>query len=397
MASNIGTMPETYRGREQAFIKHQLLESYLEKLFLIVGMSARRLGITEFCYVDCFAGPWSDDSEDIAGTSIAISLKILEKCRETLGSHGFGPKFRALYVEESPKAFERLHTYLAKRPSGRVQAEAMHGDFVALRPDILKWCGRSAFVFFFIDPKGWTPVTVDTLQPLMARQQSEFLINFQYDFVNRTASMVAWKQEIAELLGEDVDVDGMPPADREKHLVNTYRNNLKSKIPSSNNFPARSGYVRVLDPEKDRPKYHLVYLTSHPRGIIEFMKISDNLDLVQKQVRATKKDQTRSIKTGMQDLFGADSLIDPSKDRVEPEAVDLFWRNYLVGGPKQIGESEFADILEETNWFPGDFQSSLVRLIDSGEVINLDAPRKRPKQPLHWDKGDRLKLAREQA
>lgn len=397
MASNSGTVPETYHGREQAHIKHRLLKSYLEKLFLIVGMSAPKLGITEFCYVDCFAGPWSDDSEDIAGTSIAISLEILETCRETLGSHGFGPKFRALYVEESPKAFERLRAYLAKRPKGRVQAEALQGDFVALRPDILKWCGHNAFVFFFIDPKGWSTVTVDTLQPLMARQQSEFLINFQYDFVNRTASMAAWRQEVAELLGEDVNAEGLAPLDREKLLVNTYRKNLKSKIPASNNFPARSGYVRVLDPQKERAKYHLVYLTSHPRGVIEFMKISDDLDLVQKQVRATKKDQARSNKTGMQDLFGADSLVDPSKDRVEPEAVDFFWRNYLIGGPKQIGESDFADILEETNWFPGDLQGSLVRLIDSGEVINLDAPRRRPKRPLHWDKGDRLKLTREQA
>lgn len=59
MANSQGTVPETYRGREQAYIKHRLLESYLEKLFLIVGMSARKLGITEFCYVDCFAGPWS--------------------------------------------------------------------------------------------------------------------------------------------------------------------------------------------------------------------------------------------------------------------------------------------------------------------------------------------------
>lgn len=131
---------------------------------------------------------------------------------------------------------------------------------------------------------------------------------------------------------------------------------MKSKIPSSNNFPARSGYVRVLDPEKERAKYHLVYLTSHPRGVIEFMEISDDLDLIQKQVRATKKDQTRSNKTGMEDLFGADSLVDLSKDRIDPEAVDRFWKDYLVGGPKRIGESDFADILEETNWFPGIFR-----------------------------------------
>jgi len=52
-------VPAAYEGREHAFIKHQLLRAYLEKLFLIIGMSSTRIGITEICYVDCFAGPWS--------------------------------------------------------------------------------------------------------------------------------------------------------------------------------------------------------------------------------------------------------------------------------------------------------------------------------------------------
>lgn len=31
-------VPAAYEGREHAFIKHQLLRAYLEKLFLIIGM-----------------------------------------------------------------------------------------------------------------------------------------------------------------------------------------------------------------------------------------------------------------------------------------------------------------------------------------------------------------------
>jgi len=33
--------PTGYDGREQALIKHELLKSYLEKLFFIVGMGAK--------------------------------------------------------------------------------------------------------------------------------------------------------------------------------------------------------------------------------------------------------------------------------------------------------------------------------------------------------------------
>ena len=64
-----------YKGREQALIKHQLLESYLYWLFMIVGQ--RQLTIS---YVDCFAGPWQESSEDMSDTSIGRSLSTMKNC-----------------------------------------------------------------------------------------------------------------------------------------------------------------------------------------------------------------------------------------------------------------------------------------------------------------------------
>ena len=76
------TVPDAYDGREQAFIKHELLKSYLQKLFLIVGSLARSGRQIELCYVDCFAGPWGDESEGMEATSIAISLQTLSAVRQ---------------------------------------------------------------------------------------------------------------------------------------------------------------------------------------------------------------------------------------------------------------------------------------------------------------------------
>ncbi len=112
---------------------------------------------------------------------------------------------RALYVERDDAAFDQLREYLARDRADRIDAHCMHGDFVDLRDEILNWCGRRAFTFFFIDPKGWKPVAVSLLQPLLARPGSEFLINFMYDFINRTASMQALKHDMAEFLGCDID------------------------------------------------------------------------------------------------------------------------------------------------------------------------------------------------
>ena len=174
----IRNVPASYDGREQAWTKHLLLETYLQRLLLIVGMGHRKAGEVELCYVDCFAGPWGDESDDLEGTSIAISLRTMEECRRVLKGQGVNVKMRALYIERDDVAFVRLRTYLQQSSPEGIAAMCMHGDFVDLRDDILNWCGRQAFTFFFIDPKGWKSVAVPLLQPLLARPYSEFLINF---------------------------------------------------------------------------------------------------------------------------------------------------------------------------------------------------------------------------
>jgi three-Cys-motif partner protein len=385
-------VPEEYEGREQAYIKHELLKAYLEKLFLIVGMSSRRVRIPEICYVDCFAGPWSTESENLADTSIGVSLRILERCKKELDRQGLRLRFRALYVEEDDQAFARLDQFLKKSAPPGIGAQAFHGDFFALREKILKWCGSEAFTFFFVDPTGWKEVAVEVLRPLLQRPRSEFLINFMYDFVSRTASMASWQEEIAALLGEAVTVENLHGASREKVLVDTYRKNLKRELPASEAWPARSAHVRVLDRQRERPKYHLVYLTTHPRGIVEFMEISEGLDQVQKRVRASTRQAMRVRKSKQEELFDESELINPDAGHVNLAEVERYWIGYLSAGEKRVGVEEFANILEETDWFPGDLQRALGRLIEAGTVRNLDAKRKRPKQPLHWKEGERLAL-----
>ena len=396
----IRNVPASYDGREQAWTKHLLLETYLQRLLLIVGMGHRKAGEVELCYVDCFAGPWGDESDDLEGTSIAISLRTMEECRRVLKGQGVNVKMRALYIERDDVAFVRLRTYLQQSSPEGIAAMCMHGDFVDLRDDILNWCGRQAFTFFFIDPKGWKSVAVPLLQPLLARPYSEFLINFMYDFINRTASMPAWKQEIAYFLGCDAEtvdrLDGQAPGQREESLLRTYRESLKLAFKNRQpNQSARTAHVRVMDPVRRRPKYHLVYLTSHPKGIVEFMEISEKLDLVQRRVSASKRNARREASSGTSDLFGTDSFeaVTPASAEVQPHEIDGFWLQYLTDGPKRIGETEMAGLFEDTGWMPGDFQASLVRLIQDGDVRNLDAIKARRSRPLHYERqGERLML-----
>lgn len=389
------TVPEIYEGREPALIKHTLLASYLETLVVTIGLGAKGEARPEICYVDCFAGPWGSDDENLDGTSIALSLKTLAGCKEKLVSLGVNARMRALFIEKDKAAFQRLSNFLAGSAPKEVECECMPGDFVDLRSDILKWCGSTSFTFFFVDPKGWTPVVIDVLRPLLQRRRSEFLINFIYDFINRTASMTGWQDEMRQLLGRSVDLTDMSPTQREDALLSAYRESLKRCVPPGRaNYRPRTAYVSVLHPLHERTKYHLVYMSSHPLGIVKFMNASEKVDIVQARVRAVKRLDERAKKFGVSDLFEDQAAAVSGEGRSSPVEVDTFWRQYLADGEKRVDTAAFSDILELTNWMPKELQASLTRLIKSGEVINLDAVgSRRPAKPLHFDKaGERLQL-----
>lgn len=369
-----------YKGKEQGYFKHRLLEAYLERLFMIVGQHQRTI-----CYVDCFAGPWKSQADDMEDTSIAVSLNIIRKCRDGLSLMGHDVRFRALFVEENKKSFRKLDSYLESRKGDGIETEAKHGEFHTLIPEILDWCEDDSFVFFFVDPTGWKDaIELPTLAPLLARQNSELLINFMYDFLSRTERQREYQEDMERIFGIVPDTVEMSPEEREKYLITLYRNNLKQVTPAGRERP-RTAYVKVLKPTEDRTLYHLVYLTGHPKGIIVFMEASDKLDLVQKKARALAKQDKRVEKSKQFELFSADEHITDERIDMDLSEVKAYWLDLLATTHKRFGIREFADMLEDTEWFPMDFQKAFGELEREGLVKNFNAEKKRRSKFVHFD------------
>jgi three-Cys-motif partner protein len=382
-------IPDHYKGKEQGYFKHRLLEAYLERLFMIVGQYHRAI-----CYVDCFAGPWESKGDDFEDTSIAVSLNIINKCRDGLRNIGKDVRFRALFVEEKKKSFKKLKAYLDSRQSNDIDTRPIHGKFHTLLEDILGWCETDSFVFFFVDPTGWkNAVELPTLSPLLKRPNSEFLINFMYDFVSRTLPQPEFQDDMKRIFGVVPDTQRMTPEEREVYLVSLYRKNLKQVSPSGQEHP-RTACVPVLYPTKDRTLYHLVYLTHHPKGIVEFMEASEKLEFVQLMARAEAKQDEREQKKKQIELFPAQELA--SGERVERDITEVkeYWLTLLSLKPRYFGTRKLADMLEQTDWFPKDFQKAFGELEKEGLVKNLSAVKKRRSKFVHFDaehhKGEQL-------
>lgn len=384
-------VPESYLGREQAFVKHQLLETYLLRLFMIIGPHHKNKTIR---YVDCFSGPWQEGSDDLQDTSIGIALKIIQKCREGLLQRGIEVSFQALFIEKDKNAFQRLQEFLESNPRQGISTKALPGDFFELRAPILDWCGPDDFTFFFIDPKGWKNVVeISTLAPLLRRSNSEFMINFMYEFLLRAHSQDLFQNQMQAIFGEVPDTNGLTPEEREEYLLRLYRNRLKEILPAGRGRP-RTATVAVLEPTIDRTLYHLVYLTRHAKGIEVFMEASEHCDLVQRRIREQAKQNKRESKTHQWELFPSADSITHIERHADPAEVKSYWLNRLTHAPRQFGLEELADMLEETGWFESDFQAAFGDLEKGGKVKNLDATGRRRTKFVHftdnYNKGERL-------
>jgi len=298
--------------------------------------------------------------------------------------------FRALFIEKDEGAFSKLSAFLEEQKNESVQAAALKGDFFELRNDILRWCGPDDFVFFFIDPTGWSNVVeIATLRPLLERRNSEYLINFMFDFLLRTHTQESFKAQMVEIFGEVPNTEGMTSKERENRLLKLYCDQLKQAQACSGGRP-RAAHIRVLDPYKDRTKYHLVYLTRHPKGITVFMDASEKIGLIQRKVRANTKQNRRIENSGQSELFDASCTLSEG-DKIDLEVVKKYWLNKLSLVPKKFGIGELADMQEETGWFKSDFQNAFRELEKENKVINIDAKGKRRVNVVNFENDESLK------
>ncbi len=170
------TLPKDYRGREQTFIKHLILERYLKRVaFNILSFKQ------DFVFVDGFSGPWASQSSDCDDTSFRKAIHCLGDVRDEWKRHGRDCCVRCIFVEKGARAFARLEQ--AVKSTTYIEATAIHGRFEEGVQEVGHLIGN-AFSLVFIDPKGWT-FDLQRMKPLLCHRPGEVLINLMFDHLNR--------------------------------------------------------------------------------------------------------------------------------------------------------------------------------------------------------------------
>jgi len=299
-----GTSP--YVGREQAWVKHQVLRRYLESLALKVG--GFRPGTT-LNYIDGFSGPWDAELDDFGDSSPVIAMRQLAAAKTTLGKQGkeFAP--RAMFVEENAKAFDRLRIACANAP---VTGRAFNGSFEDHIDDAVRFGkqGPNPFAFVFIDPTGWTGFALPRIAPLLRVRPSEVLINFMWGHIGRFVEneRPAIEGQFEDLFGEDTTAHrarwhALHGPDREDDVVRTYC----ACVRKVGGF-AHCVSTVIVKPTSDRTHYHLVFATRSLKGLTTFREIERRVAPLQQGARVTAKQRKEEKSTGQASLFPAEEI-----------------------------------------------------------------------------------------
>jgi len=362
-----------YEGREQAFVKHYLLETYLERLFHI---TAKRFD--QIVYVDGYSGPWQSQGQSLEDTSFGIALSALRKAKAFWGTQNKAVEVHAHLVEKSLSAYRVLETIKPKFPD--IKISTYNEDFRSQPKIIASQIPEGAFTFVLIDPKGWR-INLTEIAPLIRQKNCEVLFNFMFDFVNRAASMGEaptvtginelipygnWREELTPQ-----NAARKTPAERKKILISAFSQSLAQV--GEFKFVAETP---VLKPLHDRTLYSLIYATKKARGLEVFRDCQLKALTEQSPIRGEAKIRDISKRESQIEMFASatdmapdGTLLNLSEELKRAEATLL---SVIPCAPATIPYGEV---------WPQVLAANVVRKMHVGQI----AARLRNEGLLHFD------------
>ena len=273
-----------YQGREQAFVKHYLLKKYLSKWGIKIGSKWDTL-----VFVDGFAGPWGAKDIEFSDASFGIALKALTEAVSVLDQQlGRSVHGTCVFVEKKPTAFARLNAFAKSHSTQSVSAIALRGRFSKNIPAInhyVSTVGNNPFKFVFLDQKGWAATPMRELRPFIKGRPCELLFNLMTSFLTRFVNRKELAPSYNDLFGRPGVVEqirALPKGtgQREEMAVEEYCRSLREIC----GFKYVSRAV-ILDPEKEKVRYYLVFATNSLHGIEVFKSAESEATKIQDDVR----------------------------------------------------------------------------------------------------------------
>ncbi|NEQ69370.1 MAG: three-Cys-motif partner protein TcmP [Symploca sp. SIO2D2] len=187
--------------------KHLILEKYIENLVYTLYAKTRR-GETNFTFIDgfCGGGIYKDDDtgQEWEGSPSRIIKSVREAHRKSKRTYPEPLNIKYIFIDSkeshlnclknysmSKAGLEKLidenpHTYNDDFGQIIEQCVFLKGEF----EDFLNYCVMTinfhkGHSFFFLDPFGWTDVSMKTIRTINSIKGSEILYTYMIDYIRR--------------------------------------------------------------------------------------------------------------------------------------------------------------------------------------------------------------------
>ena len=367
---------DDYAGKEQMWVKHWLLENYLERLIMKVGRRWAR-----FVYIDGYAGPWNSNMPDLSDTSFARALSVMRACQAKLENGGHRLPMHAIFCEKDKQSAARLMAYAKEHSRPPLTIDARHANFIKEVSPIAASLSDTDFAFALIDPTGFSEIAPAAISPLLRKRGVEVLINLMWDHVNRFWKLKQIGPTLDAIFGSNRGNQG---------TAEMYAAGLRAEAGTSGRRLWASSFP-IQRPDKNRTHYHLVYGTHSSVGLLTFDKAAEDTWREHAMMRAEAR--VRRACEDRPDLFAGEVLDVQVKRETDPQRYRAAWLALLPtpGSEKVINADVMAGLIEECGCLQRDLQDALFALIRDGVVENTASKGKRSKNAVDVTKDERLR------
>ena len=182
--------------------KIEIVKQYLNAWFPIIGRYDKQL-----LYLDGFAGPGQYENGEDGSPLVAIASGLQYLSQPSSKR----PSLLFLFVEQDERRAKHLETLVSQRfPSipQNLGWSVLHDSFEPVMGRILDDLDaepgyRLIPTFLFIDPFGWSGVSMETIRRVLSYPKTEILFTFMADSVNRFLEHPDHEKTFTTLFGGD--------------------------------------------------------------------------------------------------------------------------------------------------------------------------------------------------
>ena len=288
--------------------KHDLLRRYLGAWFPIMYKRNKRI-----IYLDAFAGPGVYTGGEQGSPLIALKTLITHKVFPKMG----GTEFLFAFIEKDKLKCQRLEQEIKtfwltqeENKTSNIKIEVLNNEFMNIAQDVLNILESDnailAPTFAFVDPFGWSGMTLDLMTKFLSFRKCEILVNFMVEDISRFLNEENTQKSLLDCFGTDRYRDFASLSGDER--IEALRDLFVDQLREAGSFKYVTSFKMVNN--RGKTKYFLIHGTRSITGLRAMKDAMWKLD-------PTGNYQFEARWRGRQVLFSPNYIKDLEKEFIE--------------------------------------------------------------------------------